>query len=61
MNLENINIIFTEKTLITKQFPVQSAFSILPEKKFNMKNDKLNNYESIKNFQKELIFEDIEI
>ena len=60
MNLEDSNIIFTEKTLITKQFPFQSAFSILPENKFIIKNNKLNDYESIKNFQQKLIFEDIE-
>jgi len=60
MNLEDIHIIFTEKTLITKQFPFQSSFSILPENKFTMKNKKLNDYEYIKKFQKELIFEDIE-
>ena len=60
MNLEDIHVIFTDKTLITKQFPFQSSFSILPENKFTMKNKKLNDYEYIKNFQNELIFEDIE-
>ena len=47
------DIIFTEKTLITDKFPVQSAFSILPEKEFDMKNMRLIKYESIKNFQKQ--------
>ena len=58
--MELDRIIFTEKTFITKQFPIQSAFSILPEDKFVMKNMKLNEYDFIKNFQEKLIYEDIE-
>ena len=54
------DIIFTEKTLITDKFPVQSAFSILPEKEFAMNDIRLINYEDIKNFQKQLIYEDID-
>ena len=54
------NIIFSDKTLITRQFPVQSSFSILPEEKFIMENNKLIDYEFIKNFQRMLIYEDIE-
>ena len=49
-----------EKTLVTKDFPFHSSFSILQEDKFDIKNGMLANYEYIKTIQKKLIFEDIE-
>jgi len=58
--MEVNNIIFTEKTLITKQFPIQSSFSILPGKTFEMSKKQLTKYEFIKNFQQQLIYENIE-
>ena len=52
--------IFTNKTLITKTFPVQSSFSILPKEKFSVYNLKLRNKTYIDEFQKNLIFEELD-
>ena len=57
----NINNPFpNNKTLVTKNFPFHSSFSILPEDKFVVKKGNLVEYEYIMKIQKNLIFEDIE-
>lgn len=48
-----------DKTLVTKDFPFHSSFSILPEDKFDVKKGMLVEYEYIKKIQNKLIFEGI--
>ena len=58
---QNLEIpIFTKKTFITKTFPIQSSFSILPKENFSIYNLKLQNEKYINEFQNNLIFEDID-
>ena len=49
-----------DKTLVTKNFPFHSSFSILPKQKFEENKGKFVEYKYIKKIQDTLIFEDIE-
>ena len=49
-----------DKTLVTKNFPFHSSFSILSKEIFEENKGKLIKYEYINKIQKTLIFEDIE-
>ena len=57
-NIENP--ILNNKTFITKNFPIHSSFSILPEEKFDINNGILLQKDFIKKFQDKLIYEDID-
>ena len=62
LSFENLSkrSFLNDKTLVTKNFPFHSSFSILLKEKFEEKEGKLVEYEYIKKIQKTLIFEDIE-
>jgi len=45
-----------ERSFITKNFPIQNSFSILPPEKFETNNNKLILYDEIKSIQKNLIY-----
>ena len=65
-SIENLSFIdsnkdiFNDKTFITSTFPIQSSFSILPQSTFKIYNKNLLKKEYIKNFQKSLIYENID-
>ena len=57
-DLEDIEL--NDKTLITKEFPFHSSFSILPEEIFQTKRGELMNYDYIQKIQNQLKCENIE-
>ena len=57
---QNDNLIFDDKSLITKEFPVHSSFSILPKEKFKINsNGVIEKMEEIIKFEKEIKFTEI--
>ena len=45
-----------ERAFITRNFPIQNSFSILPPEKFETNNNKIILYDEIKSIQKNLIY-----
>ena len=59
LNFKDCNIELDEKSLITKEFPIHSSFSILPKESFIIKDGNLKNKEFILDFENKIKFKKI--